>query len=319
MPSSGLDRPGRAAAHRGAQGHDGRAHALDESAPSGSYTWAIDPGRLDGSDYRIRVVDPASGEYGQSGLFSVVNWRYRVPITVDTSDLSTGLADHPVLVRLAPTNFDYSHARSNGSDLRASTSTKAGSFDLDLWIETWAPGGESRVWIRVPQLTAGTSTLLQLYYGNSTATTSVSSESKVFTAATSFISNADSAMTGTQVFSLFHLQAAHTLTITPGAPLRIEAQRIIIDGTIEGTGAGYAGGPLPAMGRAPARDRSARPAGAAAAAMAAPEGPAATTRPTCARCPASPTETPTALRSRWAPAARAARRPWAPAARVAGR
>lgn len=220
--------------------------------PSGSYTWTIDPARLDGTDYRIRVVDPASGKYGQSALFTIVNWRYRVPITVDTSDLSSsGLANHPVLVRLRPANFTYSHARSNGSDLRASTSTKAGTFDLDLWLESWNPSGDSRVWIRVPQLTAGTTTTLQLYYGNSTATTSVSSESKVFTAATSFVSSADTAMTGTQVYSLFHLQATHKLTITAGAPLRIEAQRIIIDGTIDGIGAGYAGGAIANAGAGP--------------------------------------------------------------------
>jgi hypothetical protein len=37
--------------------------------------------------------------------------------------------------------------------------------ELPYWVESWNPEGESRVWVRVPSIPPGESTIY-LYYGN---------------------------------------------------------------------------------------------------------------------------------------------------------
>ena len=65
------------------------------------------------------------------------------------------LSDFPVLVRLSPTRngFDYSRCRADGSDIRF---FDASGNILSREIDTWNPGGESLVWVKVPSLTAST-------------------------------------------------------------------------------------------------------------------------------------------------------------------
>ena len=74
---------------------------------------------------------------------------------------SETLADFPVLVRLSPTlnGFDYSRCRADGSDIRF---IDASGNILSREIDTWNPGGESLVWVKVPSLTAST-TITCLY------------------------------------------------------------------------------------------------------------------------------------------------------------
>ena len=65
------------------------------------------------------------------------------------------LTDFPVLVRLSPAlnGFDYSRCRADGSDIRF---IDASGTPLAREIDTWTPGGESLVWVKVPSLTAST-------------------------------------------------------------------------------------------------------------------------------------------------------------------
>ena len=68
---------------------------------------------------------------------------------------SGALTDFPVLVRLSPAlnGFDYSRCRTDGSDIRF---IDASGNPLAREIDTWTPGGESLVWVKVPSLTAST-------------------------------------------------------------------------------------------------------------------------------------------------------------------
>ena len=65
------------------------------------------------------------------------------------------LTDFPVLVRLSPAlnGFDYSRCRADGSDIRF---VDASGTPLAREVDTWNPGGESLVWVKVPSLTAST-------------------------------------------------------------------------------------------------------------------------------------------------------------------
>lgn len=87
-------------------------------------------------------------------------------MTITSAIISTNF---PVLVSL-PASFDYANASANGADLRFSLTTDhAAGFELDYYIETWVPGGISRVWVLAPALTAGGPDTVYLFYGQPTA------------------------------------------------------------------------------------------------------------------------------------------------------
>ena len=76
---------------------------------------------------------------------------------------STTLEDFPVLIRLSAelNDFDYSKCKvANGGDLRFADSE--GNL-LPSEVDTWNPGGESLVWVRVPSLDVNAE--IRAYYG----------------------------------------------------------------------------------------------------------------------------------------------------------
>jgi hypothetical protein len=166
-----------------------------------------------------------------------VGWHYRVAVQITNANVSP-LTNYPIVVTLAG-NFAYGHARSDGADLRFSTSSAgAGPFNLAHWAESWSSGGTSKIWVRVSSIPAGSSTIY-LFYGNPAAS-STSSQSAVFPGR--FVSTGNLSLTGAQSYDWFELSVGHTLTVTSGQPLAITARKIVIKGTIAGIGAGYAGG-----------------------------------------------------------------------------
>ncbi len=76
-------------------------------------------------------------------------------------DAPTPLANLQIEVDLSPSTFDYSHAQSDGRDLRFQDGS---GKDLSYWIEQWTPGGASIVWVKVP---AAGSTSFTMTYGQS--------------------------------------------------------------------------------------------------------------------------------------------------------
>lgn len=92
------------------------------------------------------------------------DWHYRRPVTVTNS--STALTNYQVLVRL-DSSFDFTHARTDGSDLRVTASN--GTTPLSFWVESWDnPGTKAWVWVKAPSLLTGNTTFY-LYYGNDSA------------------------------------------------------------------------------------------------------------------------------------------------------
>jgi hypothetical protein len=166
-----------------------------------------------------------------------LGWRYRVAVQVTNS--GGALAGYQLVVVLG-NSFSYAHAKSDGADLRFSTSSAgAGPFNLPHWIESWNAGGASKIWVRVSNVPAGSSTIY-LFYGNP-AGTSTASQSAVFPGR--FVSTASVSLSGTKTYDWFELAPAHTLSLVAGQPLAISARKIVIKGSVDGNGAGYAGGP----------------------------------------------------------------------------
>ena len=99
--------------------------------------------------------------------WAMPGWQFRRQIQIDNSASSEDFSDFAILVQLDASNFDYSKAQSDGADLRFTDA--ADSQMLSYEIEDWDPSGTSIVWVRIPQLNAGTNNSINLYYGNSAA------------------------------------------------------------------------------------------------------------------------------------------------------
>lgn len=93
-------------------------------------------------------------------------WNYSQEIIVNESAGKT-LTDYPVSVCLNSSNFNFSKAESDGSDIRFFSENKT----LDYWIETWDPKNqEATIWVKVPLLPANGTNEILMKYGNSRVT-----------------------------------------------------------------------------------------------------------------------------------------------------
>ena len=95
---------------------------------------------------------------------------FRRPITV--TNTGSALTNYQVKISLTSSNMTFSHAKSDGSDVRLRTSD--GVTDLPYWIENWNSSSQTAtLWVNASSLPAGASTLY-LVYGNASATTTAS-------------------------------------------------------------------------------------------------------------------------------------------------
>ena len=102
-------------------------------------------------------------------------WEYYKEITVKENSGRT-LTDFQVLVELNSANFDFSKAKSDGSDIRFS----ANGEELNYWIEEWDAGAKrAKIWVKVPLIPANGKTKIKMCYGNPSAG-AVSDGDKVF-------------------------------------------------------------------------------------------------------------------------------------------
>ena len=93
-----------------------------------------------------------------------VNWKYRREITI--TNVNGTLTDYQILVELNSTNFNFSHAQENGSDIRFVASDDENL--LNHWIEVWNSTNQSaKIWVNVSEITEGTK--IFIYYGNENA------------------------------------------------------------------------------------------------------------------------------------------------------
>ena len=174
--------------------------------------------------------------------YGLDGWAYRRTVALD-SDVMMPLVKHAVLV-VIPAAFDYSHASPNGDDLRFTTDVRRAD-ELPYFVEDWKPGAASHVWVTVPTVPPGPSSL-HVFYGkpsaapaSSFATTFPNARRTTGGGSGSFVA------TGDIDVDWFELRAGDTLTLAAGVPLRIGARRIIVAGMIVGSSRGSAGGAIP--------------------------------------------------------------------------
>ena len=134
------------------------------------------PAGMDPGEYPLSITDP-NGQVAELPAAFVVCGRsqaddcwllpeceYRISLTFDRVVSTEDLLDMPVLVRLTPERVDYDQIAADGADLRFLD--PEGAVSLDHEIERWEEGGESNIWVRVPQIDRDTGTdRIWMYHG----------------------------------------------------------------------------------------------------------------------------------------------------------
>jgi hypothetical protein len=93
-----------------------------------------------------------------------------------TENSGENLTGYQVPIYLDSSNFNFSQANEDGSDLRFSS----GGRSLNYWIETWDPEAEKAlIWVRIPFLLANSNITLLMKCGDSEVT-AVSSGEETF-------------------------------------------------------------------------------------------------------------------------------------------
>jgi len=92
------------------------------------------------------------------------DYQYRKSLVVDNTKIQSSEVDFPVLVELSSSNFDFSHAKSDGTDIRFTLSD--GTTLLKFERELHDSGSEEAVyWVKIPAVSSSVDTTIYIYYG----------------------------------------------------------------------------------------------------------------------------------------------------------
>ena len=113
----------------------------------------------------VEETDFLPANYKNSDWWNT-DWSNRRQLTFNNSGQSEALQNFPVLVKLNSSRIDYFKTQDSGQDIRF---IDANGTELKYEIEEWDEGGESYVWVKVPQIDALSNTdYIWMYYGNDT-------------------------------------------------------------------------------------------------------------------------------------------------------
>ena len=100
-------------------------------------------------------------------------WEYYKEVTISENS-GTTLTDYHVLVQLSGNDFP-TNTRFDGADIRF---TDANENELNYWVESWDYSAKNaKIWVKVPSIEGGGSTIIRLYYGNPIASSSSNGDS----------------------------------------------------------------------------------------------------------------------------------------------
>jgi hypothetical protein len=90
----------------------------------------------------------------------LLDYSQEIVITENSGKI---LTDYPVSVNLNSSNFNFSRAKNDGSNIRFSSENRT----LNYWIEKWDPETkEAVIWVKIPNLPANETRTILMKYGN---------------------------------------------------------------------------------------------------------------------------------------------------------
>ena len=143
--------------------------------------------KVTGSTPELRVVDTDSNEYthitksntvayrydrvmaaGVSPAWYDTSWDHRKKITVDSNEIDATLSNFTLLVKLTSSNFDFSEAKSDGTDIRFTSDDGATLLKFDR--ERHNNVSEVAEYnVKVTSISSASNTDIYIYYGNASA------------------------------------------------------------------------------------------------------------------------------------------------------
>ncbi len=164
---------------------------------SGSGTFTIYDVTVSDQAGSASITAQGSSDDGGNGLNWTINascsptetFAFNSQITINTAadgaNVTGGVADFPLLVRLTSDNFDFTQTQNDGADVRFADS--AGNW-LTYEIERWdSTAGLAEIWVKVDTIYGNRDDqYIQMHWGNSGAADS-SSASSVFAPAGKFL------------------------------------------------------------------------------------------------------------------------------------
>jgi hypothetical protein len=169
---------------RGTIGGTVRIYGLERIAPIDSISGAFSFDDLPAGMYTLNIVPETSGRpaitvssiqlsAGESqNVTMAAAWRYSkrlyLTTTLSGAGVARSVASFPVLIRLTNSNFDFSQANSDGSDVRF---YKADDSPYVYEIERWdAAAQTAEIWVKVDTVFGNSnSQYIVMYWGNSAA------------------------------------------------------------------------------------------------------------------------------------------------------
>ena len=109
---------------------------------------------------------------GDTAVVAYPGWKYARRLYLNTTaagaDISGDVAGFPIIIRLTGSNFDFTQAKIDGSDIRF---TKSDTTRLPYEIERWDPTAElAEAWVRVDTIYGNDNTqFIAVYWGNTHA------------------------------------------------------------------------------------------------------------------------------------------------------
>jgi len=126
-----------------------------------AYRWFVNA--TDGTHWTRKVFSFETGYPSQFDPFEF-GWHYRKQITINHTQVAGNLENFPVLIDTI--DPDLMKARANGGDFLFMNGAGVASklyHDLDLFEQST---GTLVAWVKIPQLSSETDTMIYLYYGN---------------------------------------------------------------------------------------------------------------------------------------------------------
>ncbi|MDD3101712.1 MAG: DUF2341 domain-containing protein, partial [Patescibacteria group bacterium] len=127
------------------------------------YNKALSQGEVTAHYNLGRATPPILTVQSSQSLYPSI-WQYQRAITINNST-GGALTNYQVSVSLTALNFDFSHANSNGSDIRFTDSDA--DTELDYWIESYDSAAQTAtIWVEVPSISASSTKTIYMYHGN---------------------------------------------------------------------------------------------------------------------------------------------------------
>lgn len=124
--------------------------------------------RFNGVIDEVRVYNRALSDEEIRALYNEIagyeGWKYRREIVIKENSGKT-LTNYQILVEFNSSNFDFSKAKPDGSDIRFVDDE---GHELAYWIEEWS-SDEAKIWVKIPEIPAGDEAKIYMYYGNPNA------------------------------------------------------------------------------------------------------------------------------------------------------